>query len=267
MIARGVFLDGRMGNHMFQYAFALADAKKRGGLFFVDQIKYNFLLPHHFQIRSYSSKQNSLLSKVYQWMPSLFKQANELSYSQAQGPLVYYKGFYQDEKYFAHCIKLIRNELSLKPEYAAAFNARYGDVYRQNKTIAVHIRRTDLLTLHIDLGRPVNATLSDEYYQKCFNLIPNLQDYKILFATDDTAYVKQKYGHMPNVLIEERDAITDYQVLLNADIVISASSSYSWMAAYLNAKEGKRVFTPANWGIIPRIAPPASEINMWQVVN
>lgn len=255
-----------MGNHMFQYAFALADAKKNGGLFFVDQLKHNFLLPQHFQVPSYSAKQNSLLSKVYQWMPNLFKQATEQSYGQTQGLFLYYKGFYQDEKYFANCINIIKSELALKQEHTAAFNASYGDVYRQNKTIGVHIRRTDLLTLYIDRGSPVNATLSDEYYQKCFGLIPNLQDYKILFATDDVAYVKEKYGHWPNAIIEERDAIIDYQVLLNADIVISASSSYSWMAAYLNDRKSK-VFTPLNWGAIYRIQPPLSQIDMWQVVN
>lgn len=267
MNVNGVYLDGRLGNHMFQYALALAKAKERGGFFFVDQTKWNFQLLPYFSLPSYNKTQNAILTKLLYMAGKIFKRVNEGENDQPYKTFMYYKGFFQNEKYFAKYIALIRNEFEIEPAYKQAFAERYGTLFSKHKTIAVHIRRTDLLTLHHDLGRPVNATLSEEYYKHCFAAIDKPEEYKIIFATDDIEYVKQQYGHWPNAVIEDKDVITDFQVLLNADIVISASSSFSWMAAYLNKKPAKTIYTPQHWGVIPRIMPPDSESALWKVIS
>jgi hypothetical protein len=98
----GVKLDGRMGNQMFQYAFALARARERKTQFFVDQIMENFILTEYFLLPSYQRWYNSLLTKFY------YKFSNKKTsiYSCFDSPdpsswtSNYFVGFFQSEKYF-----------------------------------------------------------------------------------------------------------------------------------------------------------------------
>ena len=45
-----VKLEGRLGNQLFQYAFAYASAKKLKTTFYLDKSTDNFLLPRYFLI-------------------------------------------------------------------------------------------------------------------------------------------------------------------------------------------------------------------------
>ena len=55
------------------------------------------------------------------------------------------------------------------------------------------------------------------------------------------------FQNLPNVSLEENSEIIDFQLIMNADIAIIANSSFSWWAAYLNAKEHKIVYAPKYW--------------------
>lgn len=263
----GIFADGRLGNNLFQYAYILSISKKVGGFYFIDQISYNFLPVKYFDLPSYNAKLNAVLTKFYHSCRPLFKNVFEFTPAAGSaGYFTHYKGYYQNESYFEKSINLVRKEFTVKESLVKKFNSTYSSLF-QKQTIAVHIRRTDILTLGIHNGKEaVDTSLPLDYYYRCFKAIPNFDSYTVIFASDDMEWAREKFGHMANAYIQDKDEITDFLMLANADIVITANSSFSWWAAYLNNKAYKVIFTPKNWGIVNVIKPPLSENEKWNIL-
>jgi hypothetical protein len=112
------------------------------------------------------------------------------------------------------------------------------------------VRRGDYLNLNdwwlMNLGSD-NLSLPDEYYINCLKRIPDYQGYKKIFVSDDVDYIQSAFGHLENAEFVSNSLIIDFQLLLNADILIASNSSFSWWAAYLNRKAHKQVFCPKYW--------------------
>jgi len=159
----------------------------------------------------------------------------------------YYEGFFQSVSYFRDCEEIVREEFRIKSRYVREFERKYRSFYRDNKIIAVHVRRTDYLIYGSNfLGGP-NMTLPLLYYEKVFRLIENIGEYKIIFVGDDLSEVKSHFAGMKNALFETNGEIVDFQILQNADILVISNSTFSWWAAYLNPKKDKKVYAPVYW--------------------
>lgn len=244
----GVNLEGRLGNQLFQYAYIYTLAQKHNALWFIDQTKYNFFPRKYFQLSSYRPTLNVLFFKLYQNFTKAFTQVNEgVGEQMPDKKLVLYKGFFQSLKFFAECSHDIRKEFEIKQEFKDAFTNKYGKIYADNKTVGIHIRKTDIVNLGFRRGNPTDASMPVSYYYECFKHIENLDAYKLVFATDDINFVKEHFADMPNAVIQANDEITDLQILINADIVITANSSFSWWGAWLNTKPHKKVYSPKYW--------------------
>lgn len=242
----GVNLEGRLGNQLFQYAYIYTVAKRQRTLWFIDQTKYSFFPRKYFKLPSYKHLINSVLFKLYLTFKNAFTQVKEGAPVPGK-TLILFSGYYQSYKFFADYDSDIRKEFEIKEEYKNAFTKKYGKLYSENKTVGIHIRKTDIVTLGVIQGNATDASMPVTYYQECFKRIENLNTYKLVFATDDVSFVKEHFAHMPNAIIEANDEITDLQVLINADIVITANSSFSWWGAWLNIKPDKKVFSPKYW--------------------
>lgn len=244
----GVNLEGRLGNQLFQYAYIFALAKEKNALWFIDQSKYNFFPVKYFTLPSYKAFLNAVFFKLYLNFPKAFTEVNEDGIGTIpDNKLMLFKGYFQSSRYFADYSKEIRREFEVKQEYKNAFTQKYGTLYANNKTIGIHIRKTDIVNFGFRRGDPKDASMPVSYYLECFKQIENLNSYKLVFATDDVSFVKEHFAHLPNAVIEVNDEITDLQVLINADIVITANSSFSWWGAWLNTKANKKVFSPKHW--------------------
>ena len=64
---------------------------------------------------------------------------------------------------------------------------------------------------------------------------------------DDTEFLKKKFSSNTHFLFEKNDEITDFQILMNANIVISSNSSFAWWGCFLNRRQNKKVFAPKYW--------------------
>jgi Glycosyl transferase family 11 len=292
----GVVSQGRMGNQMFQLAFVYCAAKKLNTSFFI----YGAKSLHYFQcddshLSSNSSKifkfiLKNIFSKSqhkfqYRGRKRLFDELNQLllfkhviSWSNKVGEENFqlkdyqdntlYSGFFQSEKYFVEFTDQIRNLFSLKDIYRKAFEAR-SLPYRAEKYVAIHLRRSDYLDYGGDELGGVNMTLPVEYYHKCLALIDNLDNLPVVFVSDDIEFVKREFGVKSNYYFESNDEITDFQILLNASTVVTANSTFSWWAAWLNNRTDKVVFAPEYFlGFkIKKDYPGGIRVNNWNWIN
>lgn len=246
----GVKFDGRLGNQLFQYVFLkyLKQRKKTGTVFFTN--------PHHAYIQKYFDLEDNdnilLASKFYsaitRFLPSLL-QLKQIYIHNWVIPKEFiltdwsvYVGYFQSD-YFYNQLKN-KPAFNIKQQYQNEFEALYGELFRENKIVVVHIRRTDYMNYGERRKRDISLPMA--YFQKRLNAIERLQDYKVIFVSDDINHVKQVFPPQPNYIFSENNEIIDFQIIQNADISIISNSSFAWWASYLSPKKNI-VYAPKNW--------------------
>lgn len=273
----GVRFQGRLGNQLFQYAFGITLEKRLNTTFFVDDTIQQNYLNQYFTLRKFKIKylvinyiffkeiiKNLIKSKSFESFLNNYVRHNYLKeinrfpiIQQAGGdiPLKWrkniidnalYVGFFQSSQYLIDLTD-IRRHFTIKSKYRRQYEKRYKKIFNKYQTIVAHIRRTDYLDWGSDELGGDNLTLPLEYYFNCMAEIVNIEQYKIFFISDDIGYVKRNIKERQNFYFESNDEIIDFQLLLNADVLILANSSFSWWGAFLNSKENKKVYVPKNW--------------------
>ncbi|PST83376.1 alpha-1,2-fucosyltransferase [Pedobacter yulinensis] len=245
----GVKFNGRLGNQLFQFAFFCYLRSRAPGkiMFFVN--------PHHSRIGQYFDlgmyHNLTISSKIYSVFARTMGHVLPLKRNYIQNIQVprhvdpvngtLYTGFFQTDFYYEHTPARFKPTFKIKKKYTDQFDTLFGESFRNNRTIVVHIRRTDYLTyLKRDISLPIT------YFKAQLDSIENLDTYLVYFVSDDIDYVKKFFGEKPNFIFSYNNEIIDFQIILNADIKIISNSSFSWWAAYLSDKTTK-IIAPKNW--------------------
>jgi len=292
----GVLAQGRLGNQMFQLAFAYAAAKKLNTDFFIiqpdslcyfvffeDLIKKSNKNLRKFKFRNFFKKSNipfsiGGLKQPVSYFSNRMLQKNIVEWNNTIDENNYflkiisdnklYKGFFQSEEYFKDFRNDVVKLFAVKPEFKNNFltNKKY---LTQKEYIAVHIRRTDYIEFGGEELGGYNMTLPVTYYKKCLSLITDLNKYNVVFVSDDLEFVKKKFGNSDSFFFEKNDEITDFQILLNAKKIIIANSSFSWWAAWLNTDPEKIIYAPEYYlGFkVNKYYPAGIKVHSWNWIN
>jgi hypothetical protein len=245
-----VRLIGRLGNQLFQYAFALAEQKRLRTYVVIDDRHTENIAVKYFDIRTVF--QNSYLNRViYKFFK--FRDVTQLGneepgefISAETGNYKSYFAYFQSERYFLNIKESIKDRFKVKKKYQEEFHSKYGHVFKNSRILAIHYRFGDYLQYgDADLGGS-NVSLPEQYYLNALAEIPDLESYFVILVTDDIEICNQKTGYLKNKLAVSDSEIIDFQILLNADTLIIANSTFSWWAAYLNKKK-PLVFAPEYW--------------------
>ncbi|MBC8053229.1 MAG: alpha-1,2-fucosyltransferase [Sphingobacteriaceae bacterium] len=243
----GVYFKGRLGNQLFQYVFLkyVKQASKGKMVFFPNP--HHAYLSRYFDLGLYDN--TTLSSKIYSVLTRCtpyilkFKEKYIQTFVQPKpvDPVDFtiYYGYFQTDFYYNLLHE--KPEFNIKPKYVKKFENLFGEIFRTEKTIAVHIRRTDYLSYgKRDISLPIN------YFKQRLEEIPDLENYRVFFVSDDVDFVKSTFQEKPNYIFSSHDEITDFQIIQNADIAIISNSSFGWWAAYLSKKKNT-VYAPKNW--------------------
>ena len=264
----GIITTGRLGNQMFQYAFGKAIQKKYNTkVVFINREKgkHKFKLFKYFNLYSYNHLINELIASFF-----LLKKPKRILLKSTSNNLnlfsnfskntnIIVDGYFQSERYFYNIKNEIENIFEIKKIYIDAFNKKYSFLFKQNKIISVHIRRGDYVNCgNINVTGSSDMSLPINYYYKCLIRIKDIENYKVIFVSDDINWVKTHFEKKSNFLFEENHQLVDFQIIKNSDIAIIANSSFSWWAAYLNKNPKKIIYAPKYWlGYKNKIEYPA----------
>ncbi|MCZ2248907.1 MAG: alpha-1,2-fucosyltransferase [Bacteroidia bacterium] len=240
-----------MGNQMFIYACARSLAAKR---------KENYCLSNleglkYFEL-SAQDNVNTLkyiFFKIVNKIPGfkyIFEhlQDNRNDYSQKmlQQPScrTWYYGYFQGEKYLYGNHNDIKKCFKIKERYTRQFNQIYKQINPDNKQLLiVHIRLKDYKTFGPDYLQGPDLTLPFDYYHKLLKQT-NLNNYCIVFLSDEIETVKKEFDYVAQAVFSENIAIVDFQLIMQADVMFIAQSSFAWWAAWLNNKTNKKIYVP-----------------------
>lgn len=246
-----VKFQGRLGNQIFQYVFAMSMAKKFRTYFLID------CPPDSAFFKYFESKSISRFKSINGSLLKVFRKINKRKIFQkgvdcvneAQKQFVnaaYYDGFFQSEFFFENIKDLLGQKLILRKEYREKFENKYGQLFIDNKIIAIHCRLGDYLNWGSEELGGKNLTLPKNYYINSLKKINKVENYKIIIVTDDVENIKDKFDFIQNKMIISEEEIVDFQILQNSNKLIVSNSSFSWWAAYLNNKSAT-VYAPEYW--------------------
>lgn len=236
-----MYLQGGLGNQMFQYAFGYNLAKLQG-----TNLELNTMLlglanvPRAYRLNEFGiEKTNNQYCEVPIVEDKLEYNYIYKDYAKASKDKDYcFRGYFQSEEYFKESESDIREKFNLFDVDFGEQASAYCDkiTFSGTNNVAVHVRRTDYV------NNSELELLDREYYVKAMEYFYGK---RFFFFSDDIEYCKREYpGH---TYIDGVSDIESIALMSLCDNNIIANSSFSWWAAYLNRNYGKTIIAPKKW--------------------
>ena len=171
---------------------------------------------------------------------------------------LYVDGYFQSENYFKQHRKELLKQIQPKYEAEQDYLKALSDIQRYN-SVAVHVRRSDFKKDNCEF----HYLLDETYYQHAIQKIRTEVENPVFFwFSDDMEWVKEHIGasndfHFMCIKTKHGD-IDDMMLMKNCKHIITANSTFSWWAAWLNEHEdairivpkkpyGMEGMIPENW--------------------
>jgi hypothetical protein len=168
---------------------------------------------------------------------------------------IYLQGYWQSEKYFLDIEKLIRQELQPidKSIGERAKRAVESLKNRYGRVVSLHVRRGDLSHAHEVLKKPTIThaePISGEYIKEA---LKQFDDDTCFFVFSDTPkdiqWCRENIRARRIEFSNAESELWDFVAMSSCDDNIIANSTFSWWAAWLNQRRGRRVIAPRTWSV------------------
>ena len=263
-----VNFSGRMANQMFQWAFGRAYENKHGIKTQFDNSQETIKINCFNLINDIKLVEKPLFKKVLRkiifirnlrnkWSKVDFKlpEVEEKCFCQYESelleqlPPVYFKGYFQTEKYFVDIREQLIKDFELNVTLNKA-NKEMLEKIKSSEAVAVHFRRGDYTKKRV---ADKYGSCSEEYYKNALRYISEKtnKDLKIFVFSDDINWVKENVKFdFETVYVDinsGKQGYFDLELMKNCKHNVIANSSFSWWGAWLNQNPEKIVIAPKTW--------------------
>lgn len=225
---------GRLGNQMFQFAFIYNIAKNKNL-----EIGYDYhhkpLLTKIFDLPLKDSSNIIQKNSLVQLDNSEYIDTSKIE----DGTDCY--GYFQNSKYVYDIEYELRSLFVFKKEImdvCVNFMKNLKDKIKK-EVVSVHVRRSDFM-----LPNSIHTVCDDNYFKNAMDIFGN--DYFYVIFTDDKEFCKNKFKHIPNIIMDNPTEI-DLALMSLCDHNILSNSSYSWWGSWLNENLNKKIIVPNRW--------------------
>ena len=267
-----VRLFGGLGNQMFQYAAALAQAKRTGSNLLMHAVGSDRLEHASFGLAAFpisadvweqddvdtssllarltgKARQEKRKTKHGDHWPGPRYQYDSLTASddiRAVKKGSYIAGYFQSEDYFLDHAEAIRAEFSLT-YLEDALDPDSKALVENSGSVSVHIRRGDYL--YDPKVLKIHGIMEDDYYHRARSLIERaVPDCHFCIFSDDREAADKLTRDWPNrTLMPQADRMHDLALMSKCSHHVIANSSFSWWGAWLNPDPHKLVIGPRRW--------------------
>lgn len=243
--------NGRFGNQLFQFAGTIGIAEKNGY-----DVKFplaNLVHGKHQQLTDgkkfvaridftncFDIDENYFSNEI-----QITGRANERFFHFDEGMMnvpdgTDVSGYFQSDKYFSHCQNKIREVLKFKDGiYVLALSFKPET---DKKLVAVHVRRSDYLTLPDH-----HPWVGENYLEKAIEMF-NTDEHHFVVCSDDYTWCNEKWGDDENFsVIKSHSHFVDFALMSMCDHHIISNSSFSWWSSFLSPNKDKKVIAPSIW--------------------
>lgn len=270
-----IYLDGGLGNQLFQYAFGRARADEQGLELVLDVSMLNRCIPsvtprnfslYAFDIRARIENLelpwHNLLIRIFRimpWLSNKFRVRVECSADYDHDANLdcrskYFIGYWQSPKYFTNQAARLFHDLQ-PLELLSVFTQTFIDSLIPAQSVMIHVRRGDYVSLTSAVIH--HGVLDLNYYKKAVaQCLETRPDVKFYVFSDDIFWCRDNeiVGNAPVTYVGNDPSRSDWEDLWMMSCCghqIIANSSFSWWAAWLAdqryGKENRLVFAPKRW--------------------
>jgi hypothetical protein len=233
-----VYLQGGLGNRLFQIAFLYAYAKKHN-----KNMGYTNQLHNTHSSINYNDHVYPFLRQISLNNPLVYNEPGDKCQFYLDIPNIekdcYFRGYFQNEKYFKEYRKDLLSLIEL-PQLNFDVN---------KESIFIHVRRGDYVNLpmhYIDLWA---------YYSKGLDIIIQNKLPKHLYViSDDISFCKEtglfesKFQKNQITYVENLNELETMKLMTLCEYGgICSNSSFSWWGSYLNDSNKKMIIFPSKW--------------------
>ncbi len=268
-----VKLMGGLGNQMFQYAAGRSLSNRLGLPILMD---HSFLetdpkgtyTPRRYELEIFEVKCKTAGSELLKTIPSspafqnanfiqkLFKKSNFATFPEngfnyhpefenLNSP-TYLSGFWQSEKYFSAIRTSLLQDFNLKVALSSAASINFEKIRGAEHSVAVHVRRGDYVSSLS--ANQYHGLPAKDYYLKAINILSSqFPSIHFFFFSDDMNWTEANFNYENFHFIKGLKNYEDLELMKHCHHIITANSSFSWWAAWLNTNEHKIVICPKNW--------------------
>lgn len=271
---RLIKMTGGLGNQMFIYAFYL-QMKRRFPATRIDlsdmmhyRVHNGYELHRVFNLPPEEFCMNQTAKKVVEFLffKTILERKQDLTTLRAferrrLWPLIYFKGFYQSERYFAGIKDEVRSAFTFDEKKVNERTRQMLDkIAADGSAVSLHVRRGDYLkpgTWHTT-GRVCSLAY---YHDAVAALARRVASPHYYVFSDDIAWAAE---HLPlgNAVFiswnRGADSWQDMMLMSRCRHHIICNSTFSWWGAWLNPRPDKVVVAPARWSAVcemPYICP------------
>ena len=260
---RLIKVTGGLGNQMFIYAFYLR-MKKYYPKVRIDlsdmmhyKVHYGYEMHRVFNLPHTEFCINQPLKKVIEFL--FFKKIYERKQAPNSlrafekkyfWPLLYFKGFYQSERFFADIKDEVRESFTFDKNKANSRSLNMLEIlYKDENAVSLHIRRGDYL--QPKHWATTGSVCQLPYYQNAIaEMSRRVASPSYYIFSDDIAWVKENLPLQNAVYIDwntDEDSWQDMMLMSHCKHHIICNSTFSWWGAWLNPNMDKTVIVPSRW--------------------
>ncbi|MCI8557489.1 MAG: alpha-1,2-fucosyltransferase [Lachnospiraceae bacterium] len=265
-----VDMAGGFGNQLFCYCFGYALSREKKAEFVIDTSMQDNGIARKLDILNLKVVYDKRISYLYKrdiinravinkvikrraigWRTKFYRERAATKYEPEVFCVdrdTYFKGNWQTEKYFVKYREELLTLLTPVKERPKGVKIILNRV-TEEKSVAVHVRRGDYLQ--------INGVLPMDYYERALGLICDKtgNDLSLYIFSDDLDYCRDYFKqhesrfHITYTQYEsDNTTLDDLLIMSKCRHIITANSSYSWWAAWLNQNPHKIVICP-EWGM------------------
>lgn len=270
------YIQGGLGNQMFQYAAGRALSKHYGVPLLLEKSWFAntpkgstprefqlslFKLPASDQIKSKNSLLTGKLGRIaqrinpfkpyticesqgFQFDPKLFLLEGALNKD------IHMVGYWQSYKYINEIRSILQDEFQTKNPLSNHYAVYLEQIKRTDSTM-LHIRRGDYI--HLRSAYEFHKPLEIDYYLNAIDtmLLKNPEMHFFVFS-DDLEWAKAMLPKTLNITYVENTgkpdaAVQELQLMTHCNHYIIANSSLSWWGAWLKKDTTGTVLAPNRW--------------------
>ncbi|MFZ4099757.1 MAG: alpha-1,2-fucosyltransferase [Chlamydiia bacterium] len=236
-----VDLSGQLGNQMFEIATAYAYALDHGIPLLVPD------LANRGDADGTAENARRLFQKVSSepWPVSPTCDYTESGFEYHPLPIterLHLHGYFQSERYFAHRRAEILELFQFDPKIWAEVLKRYPQLKHPHK-VGVHVR-----PYFFETGTDFYPSFGTHYFRRAIEQFP--PDCLFVVCSNALDYAKKVMAPIAGrqfLFIEGTNRFDDMMILSKCDHLIGSNSSFSWWAAWLEDRAGRRVIMPRPW--------------------